>query len=167
MTPQNKPKASGRGMMTMLVGLLAVAAVIIIGAVLLLGGDDDEPAAGDETPTEAPSGPFAFGGTINYDMPTPSPAVPNHEFSISEASEVIVTFTISPVWEDCGFWWRVDATDSDFFYFGNHHLNTDSVEDTLEMPVGNFELQVGVSFQEVDQHSCSGTADYQVEVTPE
>jgi hypothetical protein len=154
----------------MLIAGLAVALVVVIGAVLLLGGGDDDSGGGDETPvdeTPSASGPFAFNGTINYDMPTPSPAVPNFQFSIDEDTEVVVTFAISPVWEDCGFWWRVNATDSDFFYFGDHHLNADSVEDTVELPVGNFELQVGVSFESIDGHSCSGTADYQVEVTPQ
>ena len=154
----------------MLIAGLAVLVVVVIGAVLLLGGDDEDNGSGGETPsdgTPSESGPFAFSGTLNYDMPTPSPAVPNHQFSIDEETEVVVTFTIDPVWEDCGFWWRVDAADSDYFYFGEHHLNVETVEDTVEMPAGDFELQVGVSFESVDEQTCSGTADYEVEVTPQ
>jgi hypothetical protein len=162
-------QSSSRVVMVVVVAVLVMVVGVVLAAVVAQS-DEDDSGTGNETPTpeaEVPEGPFSFTGTINYDMPTPSPALPNHEFSLPVEAQVTFEFTIDPVWEDCGFWWRVDATDSDFFYFGGHVLNEESVSEETSLPSGEHELQIGVSFQEVSEHSCTGIAEYQVTVTPQ
>ena len=162
MTTQNQSESRGRQMRMTIVAVVALAVILVIGALLLLAGDDDDTGGGDDPDA---GGPFTFSGTLNYDMPTPAAPVPNPEFAFDSDTEVTVNFEISPTWPDCGLWWRIDADDSDFFYFGGHHLDAETVEDTVELPAGNFQLQVGVSYESVDGHDCSGTADYTVDVT--
>jgi len=148
---------------------IAAALIFVIAIVLVIViPTDEESSPVDDTPTQAeeiPEGSFSFDGTLNYDMPTPSRPIPKHQFSLASEAQVTFEFTIDPVWEDCGFWWRVDSTDGNFYYFGDHHLNEASVSDTVSLPSGGHELQIGVSYKSIDGHSCSGTADYHVVVT--